>query len=130
MSPRNHRVTRRAAALASAVALAAANAGTAVGQSFCRPVLKFEEVRFSAMDRETLERIWTAHLSVDASRCATTSGRFEIGFAQQKETAPDTGFHAPFSWKPGSVEVSLVFAPDEAVAGYWLYSVAPCPCRE
>lgn len=134
MRERNDRVTpsrrQRAAALASAVALAAANAGAAAGQPLCRPVLKFEDVRFSAMDRLTLVRTWTARLAVDASRCATTSGSFEIGFAQLKETAPDIGFHASFTWKPGAVEVALEFAPDEAVAAYWLYGVAPCPCRD
>jgi hypothetical protein len=35
----------------------------------------------------TMERKWTAVLSVDASRCATTSGRFGIVFSRQKENA-------------------------------------------
>ena len=115
-------------AFASVLGLGAA--GAAFGQPMCRPALVFRDVHFSAMDRETLTRTWTARLAVDASRCATTSGRFEIGFAQQKETAPDIGFHEPFTWKPDSVEVSLEFAPDEAVAAYWLHGVAPCPCRD
>ena len=52
----------------------------------CRPGLAFKEVRFSAMQPPTMERKWNAVLSVDASRCATTSGRFGIVFARQKET--------------------------------------------
>src|SRR5690349_8181975 len=56
--------------------------GAALGQPICRPVLAFRDVHFSAMDQETLTRTWTARLAVDASRCATASGRFEIGFAQ------------------------------------------------
>jgi len=28
------------------------------------------------------------------------------------------------------VEVSLDFWADEAVEGYWLHNVAPCPCRD
>ena len=33
-------------------------------------------------------------------------------------------------WKPGTVEVSVNFWADEAVEGYWLHSVAACPCRD
>ena len=57
----------------------------AVGQQTCRPALAFKEIRFSEMQPPTMERKWTAVLSVDASRCATTSGRFEIVFSRLKE---------------------------------------------
>jgi hypothetical protein len=33
-------------------------------------------------------------------------------------------------WKPALVEVSIDFWADEAVEGYWLNNVAPCPCRD
>ncbi len=46
----------------------------AIGQQICRPALAFKQIRFSEMKPPTLEREWTAVLSVDASRCATTSG--------------------------------------------------------
>ena len=96
----------------------------------CKPLLGFKEVRFSAMHRETMERIWSATLSVDASRCATSSGRFEILFSRLKENAPELDFTEPFTWKPGSMEVSVSFWADEAVEAYWLHNVAACPCRD
>ena len=82
------------------------------------------------MQPPTLERKWTAVLSVDASRCATASGRFGIMFSRMKENAPETDFVEQFTWKPGSMEVSVDFWADEAVEGYWLNNVAACPCRD
>jgi hypothetical protein len=102
----------------------------AVGQQTCRPALAFKEVRFSEMKPPTLQRKWTTVLSVDASRCATTSGRFEIIFSQLRENGVDIEFREQFMWRPDSVEVSVDFWADEAVEGYWLYNVAPCPCRD
>ena len=101
-----------------------------VAQQTCRPALAFKEVRFSEMQPPTLERKWTAVLSVDASRCATTSGRFGIVFSRLMENGPDIEFQEQFTWKPALVEVSIDFAADEAVEGYWLDDVAPCPCRD
>jgi hypothetical protein len=95
----------------------------------CKPVIGFKEVRFSEVQRETMERTWSATLSVDASRCATASGRFQILFSRSKENAPEDEFVEPFTWKPGPMEVSVSFWADEAVEGYWLQSVAACPCR-
>ena len=102
----------------------------AVGQPICRPALAFKEVRFSKMQPPTLERKWTAVLSVDASRCATTSGRFGIVFSRLKETGPDIDFQEQFVWKPDLVEVSVDFWADEAVAEYRLSNIAACPCRD
>jgi hypothetical protein len=57
----------------------------AVGQRECRPTLVFKEVHFSEMRPPTLERKWTAVVSVDASRCAANSqGYFEIVFWRRK----------------------------------------------
>jgi hypothetical protein len=102
----------------------------AVAQQTCRPALAFKEVRFSEMQPPTLERKWTAVLSVDASRCATTSGRFEIVFSRLKENGIEIEFREQFMWRPDSVEVSVVFWADEAVERYWLDNVAACPCRD
>ena len=56
----------------------------------CRPTLKFENVAFSGMRPPTLERKWSANVSVDASHCAANAtGRFEIVFLRLKETAPE-----------------------------------------
>ena len=96
----------------------------------CRPGLAFKEVRFSAMQPPAMERKWGAVLSVDASRCATTSGRFGIVFSRQKENGLELEFQEQFTWKPALVEVSVDFWADEAVEGYWLHNVVPCPCRD
>jgi hypothetical protein len=102
----------------------------AVGQQMCRPALAFKEVRFSKMRPPTLERKWTAVLSVDASRCATTSGRFGIVFSRSKENGLDIDFQEQFMWKPDLVEVSVDFWADEAVAEYRLSNIAAYPCRD
>jgi hypothetical protein len=102
----------------------------AVAQQTCRPALAFKEVRFSEMRPPTLERKWTAVLSIDASRCATTSGRFEIVFSRLKENGIEIEFREQFMWRPDSVKVSVDFWADEAVERYWLDNVAACPCRD
>jgi hypothetical protein len=43
-------------------------------------------------------------LSFDASRCTTTSGRFQISFDRLKETAPDLLFTEQFEWSPGMLK--------------------------
>jgi hypothetical protein len=96
----------------------------------CKPVIAFKEVRFSEVQLETMERTWSAILSVDASRCAAASGYFQILFSRSKENAPDDEFVEPFTWKAGTLEVSVAFWADEAVESYWLHRVAGCPCRD
>src|SRR3954469_11657853 len=96
----------------------------AVSQETCRPALTFKEVRFSPMQPPTMERKWSAVLSVDASRCATTTGHFGIVFSRQKENGLEMDFQEQFTWKYASVEVSIDFWADEAVEQYWLYNVA------
>jgi hypothetical protein len=112
------------------IALLGAGLAPSVAAPQCKPVLAFKEIQFSSTQPETLERIWLARLSVDASHCATTSGRFEILFSRLKENAPEVDFTERFTWKPESVEVSVSFWADEAVEGFWLHNVAACPCRE
>jgi hypothetical protein len=102
----------------------------ALGQQACKPALAFKEVQFSEWQPPKMERKWKAVLSVDASRCATTSGRFGILFSRQKENGPEVIFEERFAWKPTAVEVSVDFWADEAVEGYWLNNIAPCPCAE
>jgi len=102
----------------------------ASGQKMCRPTLAFEEVRFSEMQPPTLERKWTAVLSVDASGCTTSSGHFGIVFSRSKEAGFDITFQEKFIWRPASVTVSVNFWADEAVERYWLSDVAACPCRD
>src|ERR1700730_11366062 len=102
----------------------------AVAQQTCRPALAFKEVRLSEMKPPTLERKWTAVLSVDASRCATTSGRFEIVFSRLKEIGTQIEFREQFMWQSDEMEVSVDFWADEAVEGYCVPNVAACPCRD
>ena len=99
------------------------------GQTSCKPVLTFKEVRFSDMRAPALQRVWAAHLAVDASRCTTTSGSFSINFIRLKEMAPDLPFTEQFTWHPGRVDVSVDFWADEAVLDYSIGNVDPCTCR-
>ena len=115
--------------LAGAIGLAGVTQATADAPA-CKPALAVTEVRFSKMRPPTMERTWTATVSVDASRCATASGPFEIMLTRHKENAPEADFVERFTWTPGRVEVSVVFWADEAVEGYRLSRVAECPCRD
>jgi hypothetical protein len=101
----------------------------AAGEPACRPALAVSEVRFSAMLPPTMQRKWTAVVSVDASHCATTAGTFEIGFSRLKENGPEIDFRERFTWQLPSIGVSVYFWADEAVETYWLDNVVPCPCR-
>jgi hypothetical protein len=120
------RPTPPMAGLAAALVLcvpAQAMAGIA-----CKPVLTYREVRFSEAQNQL--RKWTEVLAVDASRCAATSGAFEIKFVRIKEMGPDLLFGERFKWSPGQILVSLDFWSDEAVLDYWIGEVPPCGCRE
>jgi hypothetical protein len=103
----------------------------AAGQHPCRPALAFTEVRFSPMRPPTMERTWTAVVSVDASRCSPhATGSFAIGFVRLSESAPDTAFRRTFTWRPPAVTVDVVFAADEAVERYWIDRITPCACTD
>ena len=117
------------AGTAAIAALLIATTQTLAGQ-VCKPVIAFKTTCFSAMRPPTMERRWNAILSVDASRCATTSGRFEVLFSRLKENGPEVEFTEPFVWTPGVTEIALDFWADEAVEGYRLGRVAACPCRD
>ena len=92
----------------------------------CKPSLVVQKVALSEVER--MHRTWTAHILVDAARCAIASGPFSVAFIRLKENAPDLQFTQPFTWAPGAVEVSTEVAGDEAVLRYFI-SVAECPCR-
>ena len=99
------------------------------GPDVCRPSLAVTNVRFSEMKPPTMERKWTAVVSVDASQCATTTGHFQIAFSRLKENGLEVDFRETFTWQPPLVNVSVDFWADEAVESYWLNNVATCPCR-
>jgi len=99
-------------------------------QQECRPTLAFKEVHFSEMRPPTLERKWTAVVSVDASRCSANSKEyFEIVFTRLKEIGPEIEFRERFIWLSPSVKVEVGFWADEAVERYWIDNIAPCPCH-
>lgn len=109
------------------------NATQAVAEEVCRPVLTFAEVQFSEMQPPTLERRWSAIVSVDASRCAAnSSGSFEIVFRRLKEIGLELEFRDRFTWVAPSVKVAVDFWADEAVEvkGYRIDNVEPCRCRD
>ena len=109
----------------------------AIGENLCRPTLTVNDVEFSAMMSPTLERAWSAVVSVDASGCMDNAkGYFEIVFTRLSENAPDLEFRkqfiwsAPsFVWQMPSVGVGLTFAADEAVAQYRIENITSCECR-
>ena len=94
----------------------------------CKPVLKFNDVKFSAAQNQ--QRIWSATVAVDASRCAATSGAFEVKFVRIKEMGPDLLFSERFNWSSAATQVSLDFWWDEAVLDYWVADVSPCGCPD
>ena len=101
----------------------------AFGQASCRPTLAFREVAFSDMRPPTMQRKWTAVVSVDASPCAANAtGRFEIVFSRLQEFGPDTESREEFTWAAPAVNIAVDFAPTEAVQGYRIGKIAPCPC--
>jgi hypothetical protein len=103
----------------------------AVARQVCRPALAVTEVKFSKWQLPSMERRWTAVVSVDASRCAVNSGGyFEIGFSRLKENGMEIEFREQFIWLPPSVKVSVDFWADEAVERYWVDNVAACTCRD
>jgi hypothetical protein len=107
----------------------------AVGQQLCRPALAFADVKFSKMQKPTLERKWSALVTVDASRCvANSAGYFEIVFSRSKEIGMEIEFGQEFmwlgfEWSPSSVKVEVDFWADEAVERYWFGNITPCVCR-
>jgi hypothetical protein len=116
----------RTASFAGIVAVLAATQSLAA--PLCTPDLAITGAHLS--DMRASQRVWTAQIAVDASQCATTSGRFFIRFVRLKEIGPDLPFAEGFTWRPGAIDVSTVFAADEAVLQYSLGYVRPCACRE
>ena len=103
----------------------------AIGEDLCGPALALNKVQFSEMTPPTLERKWTAIVSVDASRCQkNSSGYFEIVFMRISEVAPDLEFRERYAWRPPSVKVAVNFAANEAVEQYRVENITSCACRD
>ena len=111
----------------AAVLLVFAQGVQATAQPVCKPVMTVTDANFS--EPINLRRYWTAVVLVDASRCATVSGLFSLGFIRLAENAPDLEFAESFFWQPDQTKVRVEFWVDEAVHKYWISDVAACPCR-
>ena len=118
----------RAAWLAACTLVFAGVSQATAGAPTCRPVLNIKDVKFSPMTPPTMERKWSATVAVDASRCATTAGYFEIGFLREKENGMALEFREQFIWSAPSVLIGLDFWADEAVERAWIGSIQACPC--
>src|SRR3954468_15838944 len=112
---------------ALAVLWICAGVAPAMAQPSCEPAIAIIETRFSQVIQS--KRFWSAKLNVDASRCASASGNFSIGFLRLSETAPDLEFAEPLAWHAGRMDVEVEFAAEEAVGRYWISTIAPCACR-
>jgi hypothetical protein len=131
-------VTTRCISAALAALIALTGATQAVAENLCRPALMLNDIEFSAMIPPTLERVWSAVVSVDASACtANAKGKFEIVFTRLSENAPDLEFRKQYFWSAPSavwsvpvLGVGLRFAADEAVGPYRIDNVSPCTCRD
>ena len=112
-----------------AVAVVLAGASYALAEPSCRPTLVFKHVAFSPIQPPTMQRKWTAVVSVDASRCvAGSNGHFEIVFTRLQEFGPDSEAHEEFTWAAPEVSVAISFAPSEAIERYRIGKITPCAC--
>jgi hypothetical protein len=95
-------------------------------QQMCTPALTVTKASIS--EARNRLRTWTGVLTVDASPCSSTSGKFEVEFTRLKENAPDLRFVERFTWASGQTKVSLEIWWDEWVQDYRVSRIAPCPC--
>ena len=117
----------RLVAMFTGIALSFSTTQTNAGP-LCKPSFTIIEARTS--EAQNLQKSWTANLAVDASRCASKSGSFEIQFTRLKDEAPDLQFTERFTWRPGQTRVSLDFWWDESVSSYRVSNIAACQCRD
>ena len=112
--------------IAAVMALPAWTGAVAAPQ--CKPALSLMQYQF-APERMSV-RTWTARIEVDATRCASAAGRFNMDFVRGREHVPDQPFTQQFAWTPGQVEVSMNLQRDELLVDFSIGDVAACPCRQ
>jgi hypothetical protein len=94
----------------------------------CKPALSLNQ--YEVAPKPMSVRTWTARIDVDASHCASASGRFNIDFVRGKTNLPDQQLTRQLTWTPGRVEVSMDIQRDELLVDFSIGDVATCPCRE
>src|SRR5947199_6305459 len=97
--------------VATVVGIVLCSATQTIGQQACQPALELNAARTSKVHDRI--KVWTGVLVLDASRCSTSSGQFEIQFSRLKEFGPDLKFTEHFVWNVGQTEVSLDIWWDE-----------------
>jgi hypothetical protein len=107
--------------------LVTSGAAPAISQEICRPTLS--PIVSGHSDVVNFQRKWTGVFAADASRCAVTTGPFEIEFVRLNEVGPDLAFTESFTWSAGQTEATLDLSWDEWVNAYRIKQVQPCPCR-
>jgi hypothetical protein len=118
--------TRSSLLIAAIVALPAGPVASAT--PMCKPALSLNE--YEVAPKSMSVRTWTARIDVDASHCASASGRFNMEVVRGKTDLPDQHFTRQLTWTPGRVEVSMDIQRDELLVDFSITDVAACPCRE
>jgi hypothetical protein len=103
-------------------------ATTAAGGEPCTPALAVKEVHFSQMQAPTLERKWTAVVSVGIPLRGEFRRLFRdrVHAAQGDRTRPRVSRAVHLA--PAVGEVGVDFAADEAVDRYRIENITPCSC--
>ncbi len=126
-SKRDYRKSYLSTLVASATMVLLCGSMQAASEPVCTPVLAFKDVKLSEVKNH--ERVWTGTLSVDASKCTTTTGRFDLAMVRMIEHGPDMEFTESFNWRLGEISVSIKFHGTEAPLSYRIAEVATCACR-
>ena len=133
-----HRPRRRTSLLLAGLMALDSTPQTMAAVVACKPLITIQHARLSDLQMLRRDwsnaplplRVWNATLSVDASRCATSSGWFEMDFLRLNEVGPEQQFTEKFEWKPGTIEISMDLQLDEFIQDYRIGFIAPCVCRD
>jgi hypothetical protein len=124
----SHLPTRSRSSLLLAAVIALPGWAGALAAPQCEPALSLMQYQFAPQRMSV--RTWTARIAVDATRCASAAGPFNMDFVRGREEMPDQPFTQQFTWTPGQVEVSMNLQHDELLVDFSIGDVAACPCRQ
>jgi hypothetical protein len=120
--------SRVLASLLIAAVMALPGWASAFAAPECKPALSLTQYQFAPKHMSV--RTWTARIAVDATRCASAAGPFNMDFVLGSEEMPDQPLTRQFTWTPGQVEVSMNLQSDELLVDFSIGHVAACPCRQ